>query len=74
MRGLVKGYVEVFALLVCAGYSAALQRFGEGGGAGSYFTVDDFIVEGLAGLDCAVEEVFADVVDDTSDFSDLGGC
>jgi hypothetical protein len=71
MWRLVECDVEVFALLVCARHSAAFESFGECGSGGADFAVYNFIVEGLTRFDCAVEEVFADVVDDAADFSNL---
>ena len=67
----VKGDVEVFALLVCASDSSTFESFGECGGRSADFAVYDFIFEGLTGLDYAVEEVFADVVHNAANFSNL---
>lgn len=71
MWRLVECDVEVFPLLVGACHSSAFESLRECGSGGAHFAVYDFIFEGLTGLDRTVEEVFADVVDNAADFSNL---
>ena len=71
MRRFVESDVEVFPLLGSAYDFPALGGLGECGRAGTDFAVDDVIFVCGAGFDCAVEEVFADVVHCASDFANL---
>lgn len=72
MRALVEGHVEVFALLRGTRDASADDGILEGGRGGADFAVDDGVVVGGTGGDGAVEGVFAEEVDYTGDFADLG--
>lgn len=59
------------SLLVRAGDSSPLHRRRERAGAAADLAVHDVILEGLACLDGAVDQVLADVVDGARDLADL---
>lgn len=69
MRCLVESHIKVFALLSRRQYFATCERIAEGIGSATDLAIDNVICKALTARDRSRDEVFSEIMYNTSNFS-----